>query len=95
MDRETFSDDVPDADAPLPVATLEELSRVANVRTNQVRRHLIRLYGPADVRAVPRDPRSFGGGTLGSETECLDVLLFKPSAVVPDGAGDRPSQPSA
>ena len=46
--------------------------------SNQLRKDLISLYGKPNVSLIPRDPRRFGGGTPGSEEECLDVLLFAP-----------------
>jgi 4-amino-4-deoxy-L-arabinose transferase-like glycosyltransferase len=76
--RDHISDDVPEADTSLTGSVEKGEMKVVWLRANQLRRYLIGLYGPADLEAVPPDPRVFGGGTLGSESECLDVLLFAP-----------------
>jgi hypothetical protein len=93
-DRDRLSDNAPDPDCPLTVSQKEDLNRVIDIRTNQVRRYLISLYGPADVSAVPPDPRPIGGGTLGSETECICVYLFKPSRQAPVDAAGKQSKHS-
>jgi 4-amino-4-deoxy-L-arabinose transferase-like glycosyltransferase len=71
-----FLEHVPDADTPPPLATVNDLYQIGDIRTNQVRKYLNKLYGQADVRAVPPDARTMGGGTPGSELDCLDVYLF-------------------
>jgi 4-amino-4-deoxy-L-arabinose transferase-like glycosyltransferase len=89
VERHALRDDVPEPpDIPLSLATVQDSYQVGNIRASQVRKYLIHLYGPADVRAVPRDPRPMGGGTPGSELDCLDVYLFRPSSP----ARARPSE---
>ena len=61
----------------------------------KLRKHLIRLYGPADVKTVPPDTRTIGGGIPGSEKDCLDVLLFKPSVEVLSDTLEKPSNEPA
>jgi 4-amino-4-deoxy-L-arabinose transferase-like glycosyltransferase len=96
LERSGLRDNVPPPDVAPSLATAEDYSHVGVIRANQVRKYLIGLYGPADGRAVPPDPRPMGGGTPGSELDCLDVYLFCPSAPARVHPPERPrSVPAA
>jgi len=89
MERCCISDDVPGSE--VTTASYKDVDDwgVGMFRANQVRKYLISLYGPADVNAVPPDQRTVGGGTYGSELECLDVLLFKPPVPIPSASSEK------
>jgi hypothetical protein len=95
MERHSFRDDVPGPDIAPALATVQDFYDVGTIRANQVRKYLSGLYGPADVRAVPPDPRPMGGGTAGSELDCLDVYLFRPSAPARAHPTEKPGKARA
>jgi hypothetical protein len=64
------------------------------LRTVQVRKYLVGLFGPPDLEAVPIDRRLFGGGIPGFEAECLSVLLFTPPESLPSHSPVHHDDPS-
>jgi hypothetical protein len=84
MDRESISDDIPDEDNPSAPTVVKAYVPLTLLRANEVRRYLIDLYGPADITAVPPDPRTFGEAA-GFEYEAMAVFLFAP----PEPGADR------
>ena len=69
---------------------------VGSILANQLRKHLIRLYGPADVKTVPPNTRPIGCEMPASENDCLDVLLFKPFVdVLSDTLEKSSNEPAA
>jgi mannosyltransferase len=76
--QSTFVDDVPVTDSLRAHMAGNELMLGAWLRTIQVRKYLVGLYGPPNLEAAPVDRRLYGDLPPGFEYECLSVLLFAP-----------------